>query len=94
VLERGSPDFDALMPRFAPCPGARAIIRIDVERISDSCGYGVPLYEYRGERDLLGPWAERKGEDGLAGYRRDKNTRSIDGLPGVNPAEELSRRRS
>lgn len=54
---------------------------VDVERVSDSCGYGVPLYDWVGDRDLLPPHMERKGADGQADYRRRKNRTSIDGLP-------------
>jgi hypothetical protein len=61
----------------------RAFIRIRLTRISDSCGFGVPVYEFRGERSQLKEWAERKGEDTLAAYRQTKNSCSIDGLPGA-----------
>ncbi|UZN04542.1 pyridoxamine 5'-phosphate oxidase family protein [Cellulomonas sp. S1-8] len=61
--------------------GARAVIVVDVERVSDSCGYGVPLMEHRGERDLLPAYMARKGVDGRAAYRRLKNRTSLDGLP-------------
>lgn len=67
--------------RFAETRGARAIIVVDIERISDSCGYGVPLMDYVGERELLPQHMERKGPDGLVEYRRRKNRTSIDGLP-------------
>lgn len=73
--------FDELSALFAPTPGARAVIVVDVERVSDSCGYGVPLMTVEGERDLLPPYMERKGVDGQADYRRLKNRTSIDGLP-------------
>jgi predicted pyridoxine 5'-phosphate oxidase superfamily flavin-nucleotide-binding protein len=66
---------------FASVAGARAVVVVDVERISDSCGYGVPLYDWVGERDLLPPHMERKGAIGRADYRRRKNRNSIDGLP-------------
>ncbi len=46
-----------------------------------SCGFGVPLYDYQGERDSLTRWAEAKGEDGLVDYRAEKNAVSLDGLP-------------
>lgn len=70
--------------------GARAVVVVDVERVSDSCGYGVPLMTYAGERDLLPPFMERKGEQGRADYRRLKNRTSIDGLPAfdMDPAPE------
>jgi hypothetical protein len=74
-------EFAELAPYFADVAGARAVIVVDVERISDSCGYGVPLMSYAGERELLPQYMQRKGRDGRADYRRQKNARSIDGLP-------------
>jgi hypothetical protein len=62
-------------------PGARQIVILEVELVQTSCGFGVPLYDYVGERPSLIQWAEFKGEDGLEEYRREKNARSIDGLP-------------
>ncbi len=83
VLEPSHPEFAALRPRFPALPGVRSIIRVHVERIADSCGYGVPRYAYEGERSQLVEWAERKGEDGVTAYRDANNARSIDGLPGL-----------
>ena len=81
----GDPRFDGLLGAFPaqPAPGLRSIILVDVARISDSCGYAVPLMEYAGDRDLLGQWSARKSEAGLDRYRADKNARSLDGLPAV-----------
>jgi len=39
------------------------------------------MYAYRGERDTLARWAEKKGPVGLLDYWREKNQASIDGLP-------------
>src|SRR5262249_22331306 len=86
VIEPHDPMFSALIGRFTASPGIRSIIRIELERISDSCGYGVPLLRYSGSRDQLVAWAERKGEAGLAEYRRKNNSSSIDGLPGLREA--------
>ena len=61
--------------------GIRAVIRVRVERISDSCGYGVPLLEYAGERPQRDAWLANKGAGGVRDYVRDRNTESIDGLP-------------
>ncbi|TNM42793.1 pyridoxamine 5'-phosphate oxidase family protein [Nocardioides albidus] len=74
-------EYAELAARFTDLPGARAVVVVDIERISDSCGFGVPLMEYAGERDLLQPYFERRGGDGSADYRRRKNRTSIDGLP-------------
>jgi len=61
--------------------GARQMVRLDVELVQTSCGYGVPLFAHEGDRDTLTRWAENKGEEGVEAYRREKNARSIDGLP-------------
>jgi predicted pyridoxine 5'-phosphate oxidase superfamily flavin-nucleotide-binding protein len=80
VVTRYDEEYDALAGHFAELPGARAIVVVDVERVSDSCGYGVPLMDYVGERDLLPAYFERKGVAGSADYRRRKNRTSLDGL--------------
>jgi hypothetical protein len=56
---------------------------VDVTRISDSCGYGVPLLQPVADRDQLPRWHAAKGEGELDAYRKAKNATSIDGLPGV-----------
>lgn len=75
--------FAELAARFPPLPGTRSVIRVHLDRVSDSCGYSVPTYRYVGERNQLTAWAERKGDEGLDTYRRERNVRSIDGLPGL-----------
>jgi hypothetical protein len=86
VLPTGEPEADALLPRFGAYPGARSVIRVRLDRVSTSCGYGVPLLRYEGERDQLTKFAERRGPDGLVEYREEKNAASIDGLPGLGGA--------
>jgi hypothetical protein len=76
------PAFAALHAKFPNHAGARAIIRVTLARISDSCGHGVPLMDFVAPRDLLEKWAATKGPRGLAEYRAAKNRESIDGLPG------------
>jgi hypothetical protein len=84
VLGPDDDAFRALRPLFGPAPPVRAIITLDVQRLSHSCGFGVPLYEYQGQRANLTEWASRKGEAALRAYQREKNTRSIDGLPAID----------
>ena len=84
VVLRDDPRYDALLAEHfggAEPPGARQLIVLDVERVQTSCGFGVPCFAYTGERDTLRRWAATKGEAGLRAYRREKNARSIDGLP-------------
>jgi hypothetical protein len=64
-----------------PADGVRATVRVHIDRIADSCGFGVPLMEYVGERPQRDAWLEAKGADGLRDYVRDRNGESIDGFP-------------
>ena len=73
--------FAAWAARFPDNPAARAVIVVDVERVSDSCGYALPLMTLDDERDLLSPTMQRRGPEGIVEYRRAKNRTSIDGLP-------------
>jgi mannose-6-phosphate isomerase-like protein (cupin superfamily) len=86
VVEPQDGEFPSLLTQFTFHPGIRSIVCVDLDRISDSCGYGVPLLRYEAERTQLQDWAERKGAEGLVDYRRKHNATSIDGLPGLRPA--------
>jgi hypothetical protein len=78
---RESEAYRALLPTFGEEPlGARQIVVLDIDLVLTSCGFGVPLYSYEGERPSLHRWAESKGEAGLEAHRREKNAVSIDGL--------------
>jgi hypothetical protein len=79
----GSPPYTSLSSLFPAYIGGRAIVHARLSRISDSCGFAVPKYRYEGERDTLIRWSESKGHDELGQYRRAKNARSLDGLPGL-----------
>lgn len=84
TISRGSDEYrELLAAHFAGTEplGARQIIRLDFDRVKTSCGYGVPLHEYKGERDTMDKWALAKGPEGLEAYWREKNLTSIDGLP-------------
>ena len=84
ALAVGDPSATALVERFPALPGARTVVRVDVDRVSTSCGYAVPNLTYVGDRSELTEWAERKGADGLVEYRGEKNAVSIDGLPALD----------
>ena len=84
VLEAGAvvfPEADALPEQH------RTVIRVEVERIADSCGFGVPLMAYEGERPQSRAWAQSKlakgGPGALDEYVAEKNAASIDGLPAL-----------
>jgi len=84
AFERGEEGFSDLREHFGPTrPGERAIVRVEATRISTSCGFAVPLYEFAGERPQLDAWADKKGEEELREYLAKKNVTSLDGLPGI-----------
>ena len=83
VVEPGDGDWDGLIARFPDYPGVRSVVVVSVERVADSCGFAVPLYEHRGERSQLVDYAVRKGPAGLEQYKAQKNRASIDGLEGL-----------
>ena len=81
VVLPGTEEWETLAPKFELLPGARQIIAARVHESKTSCGFSVPYYDYVGERDTLLKWAEKKGDDGLNAYWREKNARSADDLP-------------
>lgn len=72
--------------RFPDFRGARGVVIVHADRISDSCGYSVPQYEFVGQRTRLTEWADHRSDEELDAYRAEKNARSIDGLPVELPA--------
>ena len=85
AFQKGSPQYDEYVSNFQEFPGARSIIYIELDRIIDSCGYSIPLYDYAGERDVLVKWAENKGTDGVKKYVEENNQTNLDGLKGIDP---------
>jgi len=81
AVRRQDAAWAELRPHFPALPGERQIIVLEIESVQTSCGYAVPMYAYRGERDTLARWVEKKGPVGLLDYWREKNQVSIDGLP-------------
>ena len=93
-------DFARLLDRAAfdepAAPQARrAVIVVHVERIADSCGYGVPLMAYERLRPHQDAWAAKKlrtgGAGALAEYQAEKNSASIDGLAALTVAPPAPR---
>lgn len=85
VFERGDDGYDELLAKFPELPGTRSIIVSDLFRITDSCGWSIPFYEYQKERPQLIRYAESFDEEGLLKKHRDNCSVSLDGLVGVKP---------
>jgi len=88
AVHLGDPEWDDLVGLFPPMRGARNVFVLDVDLVQTSCGYGVPLYDFTGQRELMDSWAAKKGETGLKKYHQDHNRVSIDGFPTGLPVAE------
>jgi len=102
VHEFGSPEYEALLPAETRSPGSRSAIVVDVHKVGSSCGYAVPLYDFKSHRTQLLAWASKKEdfditadapvdgppEKGLRAYWAKSNAKSLDGLPAVLSAHK------
>jgi len=84
VVEPHHEEFSRLQARFPAHEGIRSIIVAEITDITDSCGFGVPLLRYEGQREQHSAWARKIGPEAIKDYQRDKNQRSRDGLPGIS----------
>jgi len=92
-VEPHDPEFRELLPAFPDMPAIRNFVVAEIDCISDSCGYGVPLYEFKSDRDALGNWCASKTDDEILAYRAERNASSLDGLPGLDLASGSPRER-
>jgi Pyridoxamine 5'-phosphate oxidase len=77
----GTPEWQLYAPQFTVYSSTRQLIIADIDLVQTSCGFGVPMYNYTGERDIHFEWAEKKGAGGLHEYIQQNNLTSLDGLP-------------
>lgn len=85
VIRPGDERFETFAAHFPDTPrGTRAVIHVQVDRVSSSCGFGVPFMEYVGDRETMATWTAMKSDDALAEYVAEKNATSIDGLPAIS----------
>jgi hypothetical protein len=80
VVTKASENWSTWCSRFPDLRGPRSVIVIDVERVSDSCGFGVPIMEYKEDRETLDRYWGSKGDAIMPAFRREENSSSIDGL--------------
>jgi hypothetical protein len=84
------PEFEQLRGHFPKenVAGQRAVIVIDVDRISDACGWSVPIMEYQSDRDVLDRKLAMRDDEYHSDYWQTVNAESIDGLPALRHAFE------
>ena len=81
VIHMNDAPWAELISLFDPLPGVRQILDLEVDLVQTSCGMGVPLFDYVGDRQQLDDWASGKGEQGIRQYWSEKNRFSLDGIP-------------
>jgi hypothetical protein len=79
VVHPRDQQWQDLFSLFPAMPGARQIFVLDVALVQTSCGYAVPHYEFKSDRNTLLNWAEKQNPQGIEDYWQEKNTRSLDG---------------
>ncbi|MBK7820500.1 MAG: pyridoxamine 5'-phosphate oxidase family protein [Tessaracoccus sp.] len=89
AVHAGDSDWDDLLGLFPPMQGARNIFVLDIDLVQTSCGFGVPLMAFQGDRQTMAQWAAKKGDDGIVAYQQEKNRVSLDGLPTGLPEPAL-----
>ena len=80
AVHRADPDWEALSALFPPLPGARQIFDVAIDLVQTSCGFGVPYFDFAGDRTDLRVWTEKKGDEGVRRYWQERNALSIDGI--------------
>lgn len=80
ILHERDQGFQENLALFEETSGARQIFLLEVEMVQTSCGFAIPLMDYKEDRTILKEWAENKGKEGLKDYWELKNTKSIDGF--------------
>ncbi len=81
AILRNTKEWDSYASNFTIFPSTRQIIVADIDFVQTSCGFGVPLYDYKGERDTHFVWADKLGTSELSEYVQNKNVISLDGMP-------------
>ena len=79
VVHPRDSNWSALYQQFDDFLGARQIFSLDIQLVQTSCGFGVPQYEHGTERNTMHTWAEKKGEDGIKHYWKERNAISMNG---------------
>ena len=82
------PGIAEKMKLFPAFERARGVVTVKIRRVADSCGWGVPFFDYKGERDQLRRWVLSRTHEEWMERRYEANATSIDGLPGLSPHTE------
>ena len=79
VIHHRDEQWSELIQLFPEIPGARQVFELDIDMVQTSCGYAVPHYEFSSDRQTLANWAEKRGQENIESYWKEKNSSSLDG---------------
>lgn len=81
IMQSANSDYRNIIKNFPEFTGIRQVFEINLDSVLTSCGFGVPLYDYVGQRSGLLNWSDKKGEEGIVQYQQQNNAISLDGKP-------------
>jgi hypothetical protein len=81
AIHKRDPQWQELEALFMPHPTARQYVDFHFDLVQTSCGFGVPFFDFKAERDNMPKWIASKGREPIENYWREKNQQSLDGLP-------------
>jgi hypothetical protein len=73
--------WDKYISHFKNTNAARQVFDITIENVNNSCGMGVPLYEFIEQRDDLSVLFNKMSKEEQIAYMKRKNQISFDGKP-------------
>ena len=66
---------------FSISRAARQVFEVTIESVNNSCGMGVPLYDYISQRNQLVDYYDNTSKEEHIAYMKKKNQISFDGKP-------------
>ena len=80
VIHHLDQEWREFIDLFPYSEGSRQIFDLSIELVQTSCGWAVPEYEFKKERDILDKSNKVAGEKGIRAYWESSNTKSLDGI--------------
>ena len=81
IYPRDTKKFETYADMFNHQPGTRQFFELKIDMAQTSCGFAVPLFDLKEERDTLAKWAAKQSNEEVSQYWDDRNQTSLDGKP-------------
>lgn len=80
IFHHDDKEFMQYINLFPTISGSRQIIEMHIDKVQTSCGFAVPLMDFKEERTMLQSWSDKQGKGRIEAYWKEKNAVSIDGF--------------